>query len=426
MHRVSCPHTHQQNGSIERKHRHVVESGLALLSHAHTPLRFWDDAFQSACYLINRLPTSILQFQSPYEKLFNTSPDYLFLKTFGCSCWPNLRPYNTHKLQPRSTQCVFLGYSLIHKGYKCLHLPSNRLYISRDVVFDETTFPFHQYSSSSPLILSKSSPTHQTLTMIQSISTVGPCTVPTRGQASPSHGLNLQHLPQAHIVPTRVPASTSHGSNPQPSPQAHTVPTRVQALPPYGSTLQHTPQAQLHPQPDTRPILDPSTQAHTPPSPTHSLTNPDLEPSPTREDYPRLTPENPEHSNSLSTLNPAAPPLPPTHPMTTRSRNQIIKPKVHTDGTVRYPVSKSLLAVAEGSPIDTKPTCFTLAVKNPVWRASMNLEFDALLKNQTWKLVPPHSSHNLIGCKWVFCIKRKADGSVERHKARLVAKGFHQ
>ena len=74
VHRVSCPHTHQQNGSIERKHRHVVESGLALLSHAHTPLRFWDDAFQSACYLINRLPTSVLQFQSPYEKLFNTSP----------------------------------------------------------------------------------------------------------------------------------------------------------------------------------------------------------------------------------------------------------------------------------------------------------------------------------------------------------------
>uniref|UniRef100_A0A2N9FI51 Reverse transcriptase Ty1/copia-type domain-containing protein n=1 Tax=Fagus sylvatica TaxID=28930 RepID=A0A2N9FI51_FAGSY len=262
--------------------------------------------------------------------------------------------------------------------------------------------------------------------MIQSISTAGPCTVPTRGQASPSHGLNFQHLPQAHTVPTRVPASTSHGSHPQHSPQAHTVPTRVQAPPPYGSTLQHTPQAQLHPQPETRPILDPSTQAHTPPSPTHSLTTTDLEPSPTREHYPNLTSENPEHSNSLSTLNPAAPPLLPTHPMTTRSRNQIIKPKVHTDGTVRYPVSKALLAVAEGSPVDTEPTCFTSAVKNPVWRAAMNLEFDALLKNQTWQLVPPHSSHNLIGCKWVFRTKRKADGSVERHKARLVAKGFHQ
>ncbi len=56
----------------------------------------------------------------------------------------------------------------------------------------------------------------------------------------------------------------------------------------------------------------------------------------------------------------------------------------------------------------------------------MNVEFDALLKNHTWKLVPAHPSQNLVGCKWVFLIKRKADGSIERHKARLVAKGFHQ
>jgi hypothetical protein len=56
----------------------------------------------------------------------------------------------------------------------------------------------------------------------------------------------------------------------------------------------------------------------------------------------------------------------------------------------------------------------------------MNLEFDALLKNQAWTLVPSSSSHNLIGCKWVFRIKRHADGSIERFKAQLVAKGFHQ
>jgi hypothetical protein len=56
----------------------------------------------------------------------------------------------------------------------------------------------------------------------------------------------------------------------------------------------------------------------------------------------------------------------------------------------------------------------------------MNFEFDALLRNQTWELVP-HSRHlNVIGCRWIFKIKRKADGSIERYKARLVAKGYHQ
>ncbi len=102
LHRVSCPHTHQQNGAVEHKHRHIVETGLAFLSHAYLLFRFWDDTFQMACYLINRLPTKLLHNISPFEKLFNTSPNHSFLKKFGCACWPNLRSYNTHKLQPRS------------------------------------------------------------------------------------------------------------------------------------------------------------------------------------------------------------------------------------------------------------------------------------------------------------------------------------
>lgn len=56
-HHVSCPHTHQQNGSAERKHRHIVEVGLSLLAQACMPLKFWDEAFLTATYLINRIPT---------------------------------------------------------------------------------------------------------------------------------------------------------------------------------------------------------------------------------------------------------------------------------------------------------------------------------------------------------------------------------
>jgi hypothetical protein len=56
----------------------------------------------------------------------------------------------------------------------------------------------------------------------------------------------------------------------------------------------------------------------------------------------------------------------------------------------------------------------------------MNNEFDALLQNQTWTLVSPLPNQNIVGCKWVFRIKRLANGSIERYKARLVAKGFHQ
>ena len=119
-HHVSCPYTHQQNGSAERKHRHIVEVGLSLLAHASMPLKFWDEAFITATYLINRLTSKVINNETPLERLHHQSPDYLVLRTFVCACWPNLRPYNSRKLEFRSKQCVFLGYSSMPKGFECL------------------------------------------------------------------------------------------------------------------------------------------------------------------------------------------------------------------------------------------------------------------------------------------------------------------
>jgi hypothetical protein len=143
-HLVSCPHAHQQNGAAERKHRHIVEVGLALLAHASIPLKYWEDAFVAATYLINRTPSRVIHYETPLERLFRQKPDYSSLRVFGCACWPNLRPYNTHKFQFRSKQCVFLGYSPLHKGFKCLDPSTGQVYVSRDVTFDENVFPFSQ------------------------------------------------------------------------------------------------------------------------------------------------------------------------------------------------------------------------------------------------------------------------------------------
>jgi hypothetical protein len=106
------------------------------------PLKCWDEAFLAATYLINHIPTKVLEFSSPLELLFKDKSNYGGLRTFGCACWPNLRPFNTNKLQFRSKQYVFLGYSNLNKGFKCLDVAAGRVYISRDVVFDETVYPF--------------------------------------------------------------------------------------------------------------------------------------------------------------------------------------------------------------------------------------------------------------------------------------------
>jgi transposase InsO family protein len=139
QHRKSCPHTSQQNGLAKRKLRHILETGLTILAHSGLSNRYWVDAFLTSVFIINRLPTPVLDHMSPYERLFHKSPDYSLLRVFGCKGFPLLRPYTAHKLEFRSKACVFLGYS--HAGYRCLDPVTNRVYLSRNVTFDEQSFP---------------------------------------------------------------------------------------------------------------------------------------------------------------------------------------------------------------------------------------------------------------------------------------------
>jgi hypothetical protein len=73
-----------------------------------------------------------------------------------------------------------------------------------------------------------------------------------------------------------------------------------------------------------------------------------------------------------------------------------------------------------------EPTTVQDALADPKWVQAMDLEHQALLRNRTWHLVPRPKGANIIGCKWVYKVKRHANGSIDRYKARLVAKGYKQ
>ena len=73
-----------------------------------------------------------------------------------------------------------------------------------------------------------------------------------------------------------------------------------------------------------------------------------------------------------------------------------------------------------------EPGSLSEALDHPQWRQAMKEEYDALLESKTWHLVPFSTKKNLIDCKWVYRIKKKANGTIDRFKARLVAKGFKQ
>jgi hypothetical protein len=100
----------------------------------------------------------------------------------------------------------------------------------------------------------------------------------------------------------------------------------------------------------------------------------------------------------------------------TRLQNNIIQPKRLFPGMIRY---ANFCATGE-------PKSLSEAMHDPKWKQAMEEEFSVLMKNGTWHLVLASQASNIIDCKWVYKVKRKVDGTIDRHKARLVAKGFKQ
>uniref|UniRef100_M1D8Y3 Retroelement pol polyprotein n=1 Tax=Solanum tuberosum TaxID=4113 RepID=M1D8Y3_SOLTU len=142
IHQKSCPYTPQQNGVVERKHKYLREIARALLFQSKMPMRYWGECVLTATYLINRLPTKLLQNKSPYELLYHKKPTYSHLRSFGCLCFPTTLKTHKDKFEPRTTPHIFIGYPFNTKGYKVLNLATKRIHVSRDVLFHETIFPF--------------------------------------------------------------------------------------------------------------------------------------------------------------------------------------------------------------------------------------------------------------------------------------------
>ncbi|RVW93460.1 Retrovirus-related Pol polyprotein from transposon TNT 1-94 [Vitis vinifera] len=152
LHQSSCAHTPQQNGVAERKNRHLVETARTLLLHSHVPFRFWGDAVLTACYLINRMPSSVLHNQIPHSLLFPDQPLYFLPpRVFGCTCFVHILTPGQDKLSAKAMKCLFLGYSRLQKGYRCYSLETHRYFISADVTFFEDSPFFSTTSESLPV-----------------------------------------------------------------------------------------------------------------------------------------------------------------------------------------------------------------------------------------------------------------------------------
>ncbi|RVW70134.1 Retrovirus-related Pol polyprotein from transposon TNT 1-94 [Vitis vinifera] len=272
IHQTTCSNTPQQNGVAERKNRHLLEVVRASLIAAKTPISYWGEAITSAAYLINRVPSSSINFQTPLQALINavvapTVPN-LPPRVFGCVAFVHLHKHQRTKLTSHALQCVFVGYALHKKGYRCYHPPTRQMYITMDV---------ENESGQSELVNQEAGELDMS------------------GQQFGSEDVFIE-------IPNQS-SSVEGVLNLKPDPFMKRLPHR--------------------------------------------------------------------HNRAI-------------------------------------------------------PNSVQEALADPRWKAAMNEEMKSLQKNETWELVECPPRKKPVGCRWIYTVKYKADGSIERFKARLVAKGYTQ
>ncbi|CAA7037925.1 unnamed protein product [Microthlaspi erraticum] len=345
LHQTSCVYTPQQNGRVERKHRHILNVSRSLMFQANLPVRFWGECVLTACHLINRTPSNNLNGKTPFEMLHRVAPNYTTLKVFGCLCFARNVLRDKDKFGERSHRGVFMGYPFGHKGWRVWDIEKQEFFVSRDVIFEEKDFPFSSMTKQNTVL---EAPTQQEVVtydddFVEIRDGKQKLLQDDRGSDRDSdHGIEAEQ--------EMANEQSNEQSNEQISEVEEVVPTR---------------RSQREKTTSTR--LD---------------------------------------GFILYTTQCSKDPL---------SLSQLASTSIFGN--------RAFLAAITA---ETEPTSFRDAMKDKRWRNAVSNEVGALEGSRTWDITELPPGKKAIGCHWIFTIKYKSTGKVERYKARLVAYGNRQ
>lgn len=313
---LTCAKTPQQNGVAERKNRHLAETCRSLLHAKNVDTRFWAECMKTVVYITNRLPQPRLEFVSPFQKMYNLKPTVNYFRVFGCVCYVFIADEDRSKFDKKAIRCIFVGYDEQKKGWRCCDPNTNKIYVSRNVVFDEAS---SWYANKVALP-------------------------------------DTQELQEKLQIKLQLDSSQNNGDTEEPQSPTDQLEVRSKSRSPWRTGVHETP--------DEVQTNQPEEQQQEPSQPQVRRSNRDRRPNP------------------------------------------------------KY-IDAAYAEVKE-------PANFDEASKSPEWRKAMEEEILALKQNQTWNLVPKPEAVKPISCKWVYKLKIRPDGTIERYKARLVVRGFAQ
>ncbi|KAJ0534271.1 putative RNA-directed DNA polymerase [Helianthus annuus] len=349
---TTCPHTPQQNGVVERKHRHLLETTRALMFQASLPKKFWGECVLAASYIINCLPSKVTSNKTPYEIMFREKPDYSRMRILGCLAYYWSTETNGDKFEFRGRPGVFLGYPQGTKGYKIFDIEHGKMVISRDVRFVEGDFPFAKLKACNE---------HQEVFKVPEEDYGFYCDEPFVEPSRPNN---------------KLPGNTEMGPSPNPE---------LTFTGPGENVLG-----------DTAPVC---------------------------------TSEGGHFHNQAQTLNQAQRSHDDLQHIQTSSPNEFLS-ATREKRNKRQPSYLKEFHVKLPPSIDhTQPASdqsSSTAMQDENWKLAMKKEIQALEQNKTWTLEELPEGKRAIDSKWVYKLKYKPNGEIERYKAHLVAKGYTQ
>ncbi|KAL7280538.1 hypothetical protein ACG7TL_005470, partial [Trametes sanguinea] len=375
-HPKSTPDSPQQNGRAERWNRTIVEKAMSMLHHAGLSHGFWQLAVEAAVHIYNRQPMRRLKWRCPITAWDGTVPDVSYFRVFGCKAFVHVQKSKREgKLDKKAVEMIFVGYEPGTKGYKFWNPATRSIVVSRDVIFDEESFP------------ARSIPGYRRVT---------PSDNPFPEHEDRSDDVSNSDSGDLPQIPIPLPLDEDRPPSPPPAPPA--------------------PEEDEEPQPPPQPPQpppQPSRPAVPVPRPSHRRNR--HEPVGGAE-VPALGNERPCRENR-------GPPARYREDNIFGDRDPVeVEGQSTEDGDeLEAQAIRFILASQYKSGI---PNSHWEAMNSPdkdKWRVAEKAEYDSLMENKTWVLVPCPKDRQVVANRWVYDIKH--DG---RYKARLVAKGFTQ
>ncbi|KAI5348478.1 hypothetical protein L3X38_001365 [Prunus dulcis] len=134
---LTIAYSPQQNGIAERRNRTICEMARSMMTEKKLPVKFWAEAVGTAVYLQNRCNTTSVTDKTPFEGFTGRKPGVKHLRVFGSICYNHIPSNLRQKFDDKASKGIFIGYGSCEKGYRIYNLQTEKIILSRSVVFDE-------------------------------------------------------------------------------------------------------------------------------------------------------------------------------------------------------------------------------------------------------------------------------------------------